>query len=403
MDQSAQECGIFQPGFGFVDTCTVANINNVSIQASERLEWDQTTTTFYTGQLMNISWQYENIQADELITIRYQGQNTRTLSSGTNITTGFFSARLSDSNNAPSNGAVPVSLAAITSTSIADNSQQLISVVQSRLTNIQAYDGTRLLGTGSSGTTMAGQNITINWRNVGQPQLGFATITVRSGGGTTVGSPLTNIPCTGNMSINYVMPRSFNPSGLAQYSAQISVSGPNGPYTGNSQNFGLSSAPSTSPTPTSSTTPSRTPTPTSSETPSVTPSSSVTPTPTSSITPSGTPTPSTTPTAIDLGAIGRAAAAAVDTTTPIIGAVVGTLVAVGAIVVGYSVYQRKVLTDKRQRRLAATGKTIEDRSSIYHVNDGVATNPTIVMYQVNSTLPHSSKQSLNSYRPSQKI
>lgn len=84
------------------------------------------------------------------------------------------------------------------------------------------------------------------------------------------------------------------------------------------------------------------------------------------------------------------------TTIAIIGAVVGTSI-LGVAIGVFKDHQQKVLTEKRQRRLAATTKNMMDRSIIYHVHDEVVANPTVVIQEASKPL-----RALDLYKPSRR-
>jgi len=404
-DQRSGVCGDFQPGFGFVDTCAVAAFTNANVLPPPTLlEWDQTPTVYYTGQVINITWQTVFIGNDEWVRIQYQGQNTRTLTtgSGVNVTAGWFATRLSDSSNSPTTGKVPVQLNLPSTAVITRNTDEQIQVFQSRILNVAVFDGTRQLVSGQS-APCDDRNVSVTWRGLGQAQIGSVTVVLQRasgfGGSTTVGTAISGFIASGNMTVNYILPRSFNPSGLATYQAVVTVQEPGqNAYTANSASFSLAAAASTSPSPTPSNTPTRTPSPTPSITPSPSATSSMTRTPTPSvtptasitpsITPSMTPTPSTTPAPIDLGAIGRAAAAAVDTTTPVIGAVVGTIAGVLMLLGLFKYFQSKAMTKKRMLKLKMSSRYANEVSTKYNLNTTYTSaddtsQPTVVMYSVN--------------------
>lgn len=414
-DQTNGACGLQQPSFGWVDTCATAGFSTaVVIPPPAYLEWDQGLLTYYTGQTITINWTSVNILADDLIRITYPGGNTRTLTtgSGVNPTAGTYSVRLSDSSNSPATN-VAATLATTSNPTTVFGTTNLFSVIQSRVSYINVWDGTRLIAAGNS-MVCDNRNITVEWRGLGTAGTGLASLSIRSSfGGTTVGTALTNIPVSGNTSIVYLCPRTFTPSGLVTYSAQLSVQPPGAganAYTLNSVSFSLSTAPTQTPTPSITPTPSKTPSPTPSITPSPSQTSSITASPTPSQTstpspsPSRTPSPSTTETArpsLDIAAIGRAAASAVDTTTPVVGAVVGTIAAVALVLLGYMVYQRKQLTRKRLSRLKATHDHAMSRNSLYGIESDFdekgSSAPSVVMYTVNmpgrpSNLTSSSKK-----------
>ena len=416
-DQTNGFCGSLQPGFGYVDSCAQAALTSVSLAQAPTLEWDQDSTTYYTGQTLNVSWDFQNIGIDEWVRVWYQGVNQRVLTtgSGVNISSKFFSVRLSDSNNAPTSGKVPLYLNLPSTASIVAQSPQNISVIQSKLTNAFVYDGTRQLVTGQS-AVCDDRNVSITWRGLGQAQIGLASTYIRSsfGSGTIVSGTVSNIPASANMTVNYTLPRTFTPFGGATYYAVITVQEPGqNAYTVNSASFSLSAAPSQSPsnsatptpskTPTPSITPTssvssspsntRTPTPTPSPTPSPSSSPSNTRTPTASITPTISPTPSTTETArpsIDLGAIAAAAAdSAKEQQNAVTGAIVGSI---GGIIIVFGTVKyfltRKQM-EMRRNRMKMSARFAMDADRIYGVQRTVDPIPAssahveaVVMYSL---------------------
>lgn len=423
-DQTYQTCGTFQPGFGYVDSCSLATFTDVSVQPAPQIEWDQTPYTYYTGQTFNITWNSQNILQDEWVRIQYVGAGgTRTLTtgSGVNITAKQYSVRLSDSTNGIATTPVPVSINLPSTASIATNSIQNITVLQSKLMNIIALDGNRTLG-GGQNTVCDDRNLTVVWRGLGEAQFGTVSIVLRrqSGfSGTQTLASVNNIAVSGNTSINIVCPRTTSPSSSNAYAFQLTVNEPGGSdYTGNSPSFNVATAPtptpSTTPTPTPSRTPtsSNTPTPSPSQTPSPTrtptPSPSQSRTPTPSITSSSSATPSTTETArpsIDLAAIARNAASAVDTQTP---AIAGALGGIGGILIllgGFKWYQQKLLTEKRKKKLAMSARWVHEANAVYGVHTSsddlqqAPIQPSIVMYTVQNMPPK--KQTKKAFTPVQ--
>lgn len=406
-DQTSGTCGTLQNGFGWVDYCSTASINT-TVSNPNYIEWDQTGHTFYTGQNIGINWTSTNIDNKEFLKITYPGVSLRTLTTGAgvNITNGFYGLRLSDSANGLATN-VPITIST-TSPIIIVNTIQNITVLQSKLMNINVYDNLTLLNTAST-IPCDGRNLTISWRGLGQSQFGTVTLSIKSsggGGGTTVGTSITSIS-SGNNTFFYNLPRSFTPNTFSTYSAQISVqdfvSGST-PYTGTSIAFKLAIPPSPSPTVSITSTSTGTPFTTQSNTPSNTPTISITPsntpsisntpqsasqtpsqTPSVSFTSSTTPTPSTTETArpsIDIGAILKAQD---EKNIPIIGSVVGFIALIICSIGGYILYQRKLLRERRLKSRASNRnleRTTIERANIYGVHDENKDKPHIVMYQV---------------------
>lgn len=374
------------------------------------IEWDQTNLTFYTGQTIQMNWTSQSFAAGDLARIQYTGAGgTRTLTtgSGTPISNGYYTVRLSDSSNGLATNQ-PLTIALASNTNINLQSTQRITVVQSRLTNIVPLDGTRILG-GGQNTVCDDRNLTVTWRGLGEAQFGLATVTLRRQTGFTGAQTLatqSNLPVSGNTSITLLCPRSVSPSTSNSYAFEISVQEPGGSaYTGTSATFTFSAAASTSPTPSVTPTSSKTPSPSPSTTPSpsVTSSVSATPSVTPSITPtptsSMTPTPSTTPTAaasLDLALIARNAAESVDTQTPAIAGALGGIAGVLLLLGGGKWYQNKALTEKRKKRLAMTSRFAREAQSMYgvdHHESSEMQQPSIVMYSVQG-LPSRSSESI---------
>ena len=389
---------------------------SVDVIPAPLIEWDQQPYTFYTGQTFNITWTSQGFATTDLARITYPGTGgTRTLTtgSGSSIATGFYQVRLSDSANGVATN-VPVTVALSTNTAINKNSNQAISVIQSKITSIVPLDGNRTLG-GGQNAVCDDRNLTVTWRGLGEAQFGVATISLSkiSGSPGTLGTTQTNVPIRGNNTVSIFCPRTSVPSTFSQYAFQISVQEPGGSaYTGTSASFSVVAAPTPSntpsqtptssktSTPTPSTTPSPTPTP--SQTPSNTPSPSSSNTPTPSITPSQSPTPSTTNTArpsIDYAAIARSAADAVDTQTPAIAGALGGIGGVLILLGGLKWYQNKLMTERRKKKLAMTAKRVQDAHALYGIaprgdaiedtDDMVPVQPSIVMYSVQGLPPRS--------------
>lgn len=386
---------------------------SVDVQPALQIEWDQTPFTFYTGQSLNLSWTSQGFAPTDFAKITYPGVGgTRTLTTGSGVlvNASSYKVRLSDASNMVASN-VPVTLTSTTNASLLMNSAQTISVIQSKLLNIVPLDGNRTLG-GGQNAVCDNRNLTVTWRGLGEAQFGVATITLAKASGSpgTLGTALTNVPVSGNMSVSIFCPRTSVPSTFNPYQFQISVVEAGGTaYTANSASFNVAVAPtptpSPTPTPTSSRTPtsSNTPTPSPSATPSPTRTPTSSPSATSSVTPSitptQTPTPSTTETArpsIDYAAIGRAAASQVDTTTPAIagalGGIGGVLVLIGAL----KWYQNQQMTKRRLKKLQMTSRFVQEAHATYGIQPSLEegpTQPSIVMYSVQG-LPSRSTESL---------
>uniref|UniRef100_A0A6C0KYW7 Uncharacterized protein n=1 Tax=viral metagenome TaxID=1070528 RepID=A0A6C0KYW7_9ZZZZ len=445
-DQTLAQCGTMQPGFGYVDSCQSATIAIFNVAPPTQLEWDQTPTTYYTGQLVNTSWTTTNIQTDEQFKVTFLG---RTVTTTVNNSAGFFQWCLSDATSSVTTVPSPIQITSITNPAITANSTA-ISVIQSKVQNVNVYNNGTLVNTGT--VTIMGQNVSVTWRGLGEAQIGLATVVIKSsfggGGGTTVGTQLVNITATGNTTAFYNLPMTFTPNGFTTYSAQITINGPSNPYTASSPGFKLAAGPSPSTTP--SATPTQTPsqtaslsfgaspssTPTPSKTSSPTPTPSLTPslstgatasnTPTisvtSSITPSQTPTisissspsvssttspslsstttPNQTPApSVDILAITRAAAEAESKKIgAIAGGAVGGLVFIGLFgFMAYKAYERKQQRERRLRKHRATIQANE-RAGVYGVHDPERREPQTVVYQVQHMPRQNNRQQLAGYQ-----
>lgn len=391
-------------------TVVHADFLQANVQPAPLIEWNQVPTTYYTGQRINVTWNYDTFLPSDQVRLTYVGAGgTRTLTSTAPATDGTFAGRLSDSTNGLATN-VPITLALATNASSTINTQEQITILQSRVQNIAVYDGTRLMVSGQS-AVCDNRIFSVQWRGLGQAQFGNASLTMTSSGigGGTFGTPLSAIPVSANMTVNYTCVRTLTPSSFRSYSFTISVAEPGqNAYTGTSSSFSLSQAPtptpSTSPTPTPSKTPSVTPsqTPTPSATPSQTPSPSVTAsisvsptpsnTPTPSVSPSRTPSPSTTETArpsIDYAAIAAAGAAAANAQNgAIAGGVVGSLGGLILILGGWKYYSYHQLRKKRLLKQKMSMRIVQETSTRYNLpGSSDPMDAAMVMYKVNAPLP----------------
>ena len=389
-------------------TCT-ADFLQANVQPAPLIEWNQVPTTYYTGQRFNVTWTYDTFLPTDQVKVTYVGSGgTRTLTSTAPATDGTFAMRLSDSTQGLATN-VPVTLTLANNATATENTQELITILQSKIQNIAVYDGTRLMVSGQS-AVCDDRIFTIQWRGLGQAQFGNATITMMSsgGGGGTFGTPLTGIPVIANMTTNFTCVRSLVPSTFRTYSFTISVAeAGQAAYTGTSSSFSLTQAPTPSNTPSQTPTPSKTPsvtpsqtptpsvTPSQTPTPSITPSSSATPTPsntpTPSVSPSRTPSASTTETArpsIDYAAIAAAGAAAANAQNgAIAGGVVGAVVILVGGLVGWKYYSYTQLKKKRLMKQKMSMRMVQDATTKYNLSGADSIEPSIVMYKVNAPLP----------------
>ena len=412
-DQTAGACGTLQPGFGYVDGCAGAGFTATSVVGAT------STTPFYTGQNLSVTWTTTQFAADELIRLTFNG---RILATNVSSVAGGASARVTWTGTNQS-----VVLASLSSPTVARNTTELITVLQSGLTGVNAtYNGTSISGTTQ---VLDDRNITVIWAGVGDAVAGNATITVKSNGGfggtRIVGLPLSTL----SSSITYSLPRTFVPSGGGggggtTYIAAISLQGASGAvYTLNSASFSLAAAPTPTPTPSATrspstpsytssisltpsvtpsqtTTPTQTPTaslsfgatasntptvtPTPSITPSTTPSATLTPTPTSTISLTSSPTPTGTPSqtaAASVDYVGIAAAQAAATaaqTNALVAGLIGGIFAFVLIGLGsYKLYQRYQYRQRRLRGLQATTKRLARAEHIQESASVVGLDPAI--------------------------
>jgi hypothetical protein len=387
--------GIYQSGFGYTDTCFQATIIPF---------FPSGVTTFYTGQVLNLSFSKINIAAPETLVVSY---NSRTLGS-TSVSSGFFQTTLAGNAQLITNGSLSIS----TTNPFIQANVTGFSIATSKIVSVLLFTSAGPILSGS--TVPCGQNFTVIWNSVGMASIGTASVSIAStgggGGGTTIGTPVTNFPVAaiGNNTVNYICPLSYTVPGFGNsYAVTVTV----GSYTLRSFTFSLSAAPSATPTPSS--TPTQTPTsslsfgatasntatpsstvpatpsrtPTISNTPSQTPTISLTATisfsGTPSVTSSNTETPSATPTPrtiID----GSAILAAQSTQNTVMAASIagGILALILAAFVGYRLYERKELHERRMRRLRTAGNNnVVSQRQIYIQSDS---NPVsnMTMYQV---------------------
>lgn len=351
------------------------------------IEWNQQPYEYYTGQTINVTWTYESMLSSDLARIQYPGAGgTRTLTTGSGVAVGStsYKVRLSDSSNGLASN-VPLTISLASNTAISTTSTQRISVIQSKLMNIIPLDGTRILGSGQS-TFCDDRNLTVRWRGLGQSQFGFATVSIYkvSGSAGTLGTTQTNIPVSGNMSVNILCPRTSTPSTFSQYGFQISILESGGSaYTGTSASFTVVVAPTPIRTPTPTNTPSNTATPTQSL--SATPSPSQTSTSSSSLsstsspsfssTVSGTPTPRAN---IDLSLTVKRSY-----TEPILaGSITGCIILLAVLFIGAK-YRSNLLTNQRKKKLAMSNRFVQEANALYGIYQGdTGSTPTIVMYTV---------------------
>jgi hypothetical protein len=381
-------------------TVVHADFLQANVQPAPLIEWNQVPTTYYTGQRINVTWNYDTFLPTDQVRVTYIGAGgTRTLTSTAPATDGTFAGRLSDSTNGLATN-VPLTLALATNASSTINTQEQITILQSKVQNIAVYDGTRLMVSGQS-AVCDNRIFSVQWRGLGQAQFGNASLTMTSSGigGGTFGTPLSAIPVSANMTVNYTCVRTLTPSSFRSYSFTISVAEPGqNAYTGTSSSFSLSQAPTPSNTPSTTPTSSRTPSPSPSQTPSpsVTPSQTPTPSPTNTPTPSPsssrTPSPSTTETArpsIDYAAIAAAGAAAANAQNgAIAGGVVGSLGGLILILGGWKYYSYHQLRKKRLLKQKMSMRIVQETSTLYNLpGSSDPMDAAMVMYKVNAPLP----------------
>lgn len=419
-------CGTFDAEANtYIDDCSQASITNFRFLVPEQMiEWDQTTSTFYSGQNITLLWNTNKFDVNELLTFTYIGVGgTRTLGSNINNTLGQLKIKLSDSNNAPATN-VYILATPSSSTQLAANSTSTISFIQSKVMSVDAKKNSTFgnMTSLTTQTTIGGDEVRVEWRGLGTaalPYPGGVNVALRrwsgGGGGTTFAQTWLNGGA--NTTTNFTIPLSITTNTGFYFTITVYTYGPSS-YTANSGFFNINAAPS--PSPTSSSTPSNTPSPSSSPTSTRSASSSRTPTPspsqTATSTVSASPTislsPSTTETArpsIDIAAIARAAQSLNgDSNIGVtIGAVLGTAVAMVGAFLGYHLYQRRKLTQARLRKLKDSARWASSARESYlgKGDEEAATGlapPQMVVYQVNmSNTPTNSLTGRANYPPQQ--
>ena len=126
-DQTAGACGTLQPGFGYVDGCAGAGFTATSVVGAT------STTPFYTGQNLSVTWTTTQFAADELIRLTFNG---RILATNVSSVAGGASARVTWTGTNQS-----VVLASLSSPTVARNTTELITVLQSGLTGVIRLTG----------------------------------------------------------------------------------------------------------------------------------------------------------------------------------------------------------------------------------------------------------------------
>jgi len=395
-------CGTLS-GYGYADTCVNAGFTSAAVLPNQvLLVPGQDQWTFYTGQSINLTWSSTLFENNERVIFSVYTPNNPPLrnilgtggggggitSVSENITRGSLRAGLviSTSTFTPvvttvGNVGVPSPLQfSILSSGTNNansearvmNSTQLITILQHRIINVEAYFNNSLL-TPSTNLPLDDRIITVRWSAQGFARRGTATVTFQrcgGGGGCSQGNPQTGssfgMPVTLTLDasltsyeVNLTMQRAttnnFQANALYQVSVQVT-----GNYNYGTVGFVLGVAPTPSPTPTY--------------------------TPTGTVTPTATGTPSPTKSPVDLltallreqaekqKADAEAAKAAV---TGIVGGVVGGVIF--AIVLGFVVFkviQRRQSAERRQRKLAATRRATTERESIYGVTIATIDKPS---------------------------
>jgi len=385
-------CGTLSPFGFFADTCANAGFTSVAVLPNQvLLVPGQDQWTFYIGQSINLTWSSTLFENNERVTFSVYTPVLRNVIGGTtyeNITFGSRTATISTCTfsgggcSGPvwtTSGPSPVQFSTQGSNSVNANSEvrvmnstQLITILQHRIINVEAYFNNSLL-TPSTNLPLDDRIITVRWSAQGFARRGTATVTFQrcgGGGGCSQGNPQTGssfgMPVTLTLDasltsyeVNLTMQRAttnnFQANALYQVSVQVT-----GNYNYGTVGFVLGVAPTPSPTPTY--------------------------TPTGTVTPTATGTPSPTKSPVDLltallreqaekqKADAEAAKAAV---TGIVGGVVGGVIF--AIVLGFVVFkviQRRQSAERRQRKLAATRRATTERESIYGVTIATIDKPS---------------------------
>jgi hypothetical protein len=424
-------CGTFHPGFGRVDTCANAGFLTVEVLPNQVLtEPGQSNLTFFTGQSISLSWTTQLLDSAELITFSVYTPILRNLLGTTTsvaITPSSVTRRISESTGTPVftlGVPTPVLFSTIVSASTpngcggpcvgtnggsevkAKNSTQLITILQSRIINVEAFWNNALL-TPATTVPFDNQIFIIRWTAVGNADVGTAAITINrcsSGGSgpcnqanpstsTIIFNSLTvtlgNVtPAVNEATLFFPRTAAGFQGLLYNFVVTVNPGGGAGTYTYASVGFTMGSQPSATPSPTRSQTSSVSPT--RSETSSISLTRSISSSPTNSITPtisvtssvtnsrSPAASPSTPP---DLAAILKEQAdkqkETAAATNGVVGGVIGGVILIGILgFVIFKVIQRRQSAERRQRKLAATRRATQERETVYGVSISPVDKPS---------------------------
>lgn len=358
---------------GYIDYCTQAGLVNFRFLPSVQIEWDQTTTSFYTGQNITFLWDTMNLDSKDLFNISYISGtgNLRFLATNVNTSLGSTTERINDFTINVVDSPVYIT-ASLSSPQLAFNTTLPFTVILSKVINIDAtvtgINGNQTSIIGS--TVFAGTDVNVSWQGLGMAAFPYSEpgnlgVSIRLSK-LGPGSITRYFEGGANNTVNFMIPLDF--SGSA-YSFSITIY-PFGRccYTGTTNQFRILIPPSSSSTPS--------PTPSETSTPSLTPSTTETARP-----------------SIDLDAIARAAQNLNDQTTGvIIAAILGTGVTIIGAFLIYLSYQRRKLTQARLHRLKESVRWAQQGRDVYFGGKRTGNNmemgedissPPMVVYQVN--------------------
>jgi hypothetical protein len=408
-------------GYGYADTCVNAGFTTVNVLPNQVLiESSQDQWTFYTGQNINLTWTWPSTLLDntERVTFSVYTPTLRSILGTTgggggsavyeNVTFGARTGTISTSTNTPVatlGGPSPVQFSTVASNSVnaqsevrVKNTTQEIIVLQSRITSVEARWNNSFVNA-TTNVPFNDHTFNVRWTAVGMARFGTATVSIQrcGGGGGGGGSSVCSqtAPTTGssfgnavqvpldssstttyeaNITMSRLTTNNLQINSNYQFLVSIPLSSGFGSFTYGSIGFVLGPAPpSASPSPT----PSRTPT----NSPSNTQTPSATGTPTGTPTATGTPSPTKSPVDPLISLLEKQKAeaeAAKAATTGVVGGIIGGVIVIGCLgFVVFKVIQRRQSAERRQRKLAAARRNINDeRESIYGVTIATVDRPS---------------------------
>jgi hypothetical protein len=427
-------CGTLTIYGFYADTCVNAGFTTVNVLPNQFLiESSQDQWTFYTGQSINLTWTWPSTLFDntERVTFSVYTPILRSIlgSSGggggggstavyENVTLGARTGTITTSTTSTVipvtlGGPSPVQFSTVASTSVnaqsevrVKNTTQEIIVLQSRITSVEARWNNSFVNA-TTNVPFNDHTFNVRWTAVGMARFGTATVSIQRCGGGGGGSSVCSqtAPTTGssfgnavqisldsssttyeaNITMSRLTTNNLQINSNYQFLVSIPPASGFGTFTYGSIGFVLGPAPpSASPSPT----PSRTPTPS----PSNTQTPSPTATPTGTPTATGTPSPTKSP--VDVLTIllkeqaeklkqqeekqKAEAEAAKAATTGVVGGIIGGVIVIGCLgFVVVKVIQRRQSAERRQRKLAAARRNINDeRESIYGVTIATVDRPS---------------------------